>query len=107
MLEPELKIALYRIAQEALNNVAKHAAAAQASVLLHCEPARVVLTVCDDGQGFDPASIPPNHLGVGIMRERAQTIGAELTIDSRPGQGTQIRVVWGAPSGSELVTAMG
>ena len=50
--------------------------------------------VRDDGRGFDPANAPPDRLGLGIMRERAQAIGATLTIDSQPGQGTRIRAVW-------------
>jgi PAS domain S-box-containing protein len=68
-LEAEVKIALYRIAQEALNNVAKHAGAGEATVRLRYRPGRVGLCVCDDGLGFDPATLPPNSLGLGIMRE--------------------------------------
>jgi two-component system nitrate/nitrite sensor histidine kinase NarX len=102
-LDAEVKVALYRIAQEALNNVAKHASASQATVALHCPPAspereetemRVQLGIRDDGLGFDPASLPPDSLGLSIMRERAEAIGASLTIESRPGAGTQIEVLW-------------
>jgi signal transduction histidine kinase len=93
-LDAEVKVALYRIAQEALNNVAKHAGASAASMRLSCQPGQVELFVRDDGQGFDPASLPPNSLGLGIMRERAEAIGAALTIESRPGSGTQIEVLW-------------
>jgi signal transduction histidine kinase len=85
---------LYRIAQEALNNVAKHAGANQATVRLCCEPERVELHITDDGRGFDVGSIPPDHLGVGIMRERAEAIGAILTIESQAGIGTEIAVAW-------------
>jgi signal transduction histidine kinase len=98
-LEAEVKVALYRIAQEALNNVAKHAGASQATVRLRCQPGQVELCVCDDGQGFDPASLPPDSLGLGIMRERAEAIDARLQIDSQAGQGTEVRVVWLADEG--------
>jgi PAS domain S-box-containing protein len=93
-LPGEVQIALYRIAQEALNNIVKHAHAGQITVGLHNEPERVVLCIHDDGDGFDADVVEPSHLGVGIMRERAQAIAAEFTLDSRPGQGTEITVVW-------------
>jgi signal transduction histidine kinase/ligand-binding sensor domain-containing protein len=93
-IPPDVKVALYRIAQEALNNVAKHSGASQATVRLCCGPERVALHVTDDGRGFDVDAIPPDHLGVGIMRERAETIGAELTINSEPERGTEVSVAW-------------
>jgi signal transduction histidine kinase len=94
ILSPDVKVALYRIAQEALNNVAKHAGASQVTVGLRCEPDGVKLQVSDDGRGFDVSSIPPDHLGVGIMRERAEAVGATLEIESQVGQGTRVTVVW-------------
>jgi signal transduction histidine kinase len=93
-LQPEVKTALYRISQEALNNVVKHASATQVTVTLSCKLDQVELLVSDDGRGFDPTDIPPDHFGVGIMQERAQAIGATLTIESEPGQGTTVSVVW-------------
>ena len=90
----DVKVALYRIAQEALNNVAKHAGASQASVCLRCGPDTIELDVSDDGRGFDISAIPPDHLGVGIMRERAETIGATLQIESQVSQGTRVTVLW-------------
>jgi two-component system nitrate/nitrite sensor histidine kinase NarX len=93
-LEAGVKVALYRIAQEALNNVAKHAGATAATLRLSCQPEGVRLCVADDGLGFDPESLPPDSLGLGIMRERAETIGAALTIESQPGAGTEITVLW-------------
>jgi signal transduction histidine kinase len=93
-LPPKVKIAFYRIAQEALNNVTKHARAEHAWLTLRREPDRVVLCVRDDGCGFDPARIPPNHLGVGIMRERAESVGASFSVTSAPNCGTEIKVMW-------------
>ena len=93
-LPPEAKVALYRIAQEALNNVAKHAGASQATVSLRCHPEGVKLLIEDDGRGFDPSRISPEHLGLGIMRERAEAVGAALTIESEIGHGTEVMVVW-------------
>jgi signal transduction histidine kinase len=91
---PEVKIALYRIAQEALNNVVKHSGATKVSVSLECIAEQVELDVTDDGRGFDPASAPPDHLGLGIMRERADAVGASYTLESEPGNGTSVSVVW-------------
>ena len=96
-LPAEVKVALYRIGQEALNNVAKHAGASQATVSLRCQPGTVTLRIRDDGRGFDPASIAVESLGLGIMRERAEAIGARLAIESRVGQGTKVTVVWDGP----------
>jgi signal transduction histidine kinase len=106
-LPADVQIALYRITQEALNNVVKHARAHQASVRLcyTCQgeaggeqPVKaklnVLLSIRDDGRGFDPAQVPHNRLGLGIMQERAQAIRATLTIESQPGQGTQVTVLW-------------
>jgi nitrate/nitrite-specific signal transduction histidine kinase len=92
-----VKVVLYRIAQEALNNVAKHAGANKIAVGLYFEPDRVELSVQDDGRGFDPADVSPDRLGLGIMRERAESIGATLNIDTKPGRGTQVKVIWFDP----------
>jgi signal transduction histidine kinase len=93
-LPPKIKIAFYRIAQEALNNVAKHAEANKAWVTLSCTEEEVILRVKDDGSGFDPNNIMPDHLGVGIMHERADDIHAKLDVLSEIGHGTQVEVVW-------------
>jgi signal transduction histidine kinase len=87
---PEIKVALYRIAQEALNNAAKHSEAKQVNVILRCRSNVVELEVRDDGRGFDVRSIPPDHLGLGIMRERAEAVGATLAIKSDSGCGTAV-----------------
>ncbi len=93
-LPPNAKVVLYRIAQEALNNIAKHSDASEAQVRLAYHAAKVELCVSDNGRGFDPERIPPDHLGIGIMRERAAAIGAVLSVESQIGQGTKVSVVW-------------
>jgi two-component system nitrate/nitrite sensor histidine kinase NarX len=129
-LPPEVHVALYRIAQEALNNVVKHAGASQAAVSLRFGPVPplssppqggtegrappragetaveaspptggieggwVELRIEDDGRGFDPADVPADRLGLSIMRERAAAVGAEMSIQSRSGHGTQVVVAW-------------
>jgi len=92
VLQPDIQIALYRITQEALNNIAKHAGASTVAVDLACRPDRTVLQVSDNGTGFEPENVLPDRFGVGIMRERAQGIGAAILIDSQPGHGTRISV---------------
>ena len=88
---PEKEI-FYRIGQEALHNVVKHARAGRASVRLAQENGSLVLEVGDNGGGFDPQQAFPGHLGLVSMRERAESIGATLHIASKPGQGTLVRL---------------
>ncbi|MGC9398064.1 MAG: GAF domain-containing protein [Anaerolineae bacterium] len=94
MFTADAQIAFYRIAQEALNNVVKHADASHVWVDLRCEGEQVALTIRDDGRGFNPEEIPTSHFGVDIMRERAASITAALEVSSAPGEGTTVRVVW-------------
>ena len=96
-LPPDAKLALYRIAQEALNNVAKHSGATRAEVALRHTPGQVTLAILDDGRGFDREAVGSDHLGLNIMHERAQTIGATLEVDSEPDEGTELRVTWRSP----------
>ena len=91
-LSLEKKEALYRIAQEALHNIVKHARASNVVLRLARQEREVFLEVCDNGKGFDPTGPFPGHLGVRSMRERVTKIGGTLTIESAPGQGTCIRV---------------
>lgn len=91
---PDVKVALYRIAQEALNNVVKHAGAGQIEVSLRCWSEGAVLSVRDDGRGFDPERVSSDHLGLGIMAERAEAVGATFAVDTEIGRGTEIRVEW-------------
>jgi signal transduction histidine kinase len=88
----EAKEALYRIAQEALNNVARHARASRVQIRLYREGGSVVLEVEDNGVGFDPQREYPGHLGLHSMRERAARLEGRLEIDSSPGQGTRLRI---------------
>ncbi|MBN1135054.1 MAG: GAF domain-containing protein [Anaerolineae bacterium] len=105
-LPPDVQVNLYRIAQEALSNIAKHSGASHATVSLRClshadsagegqeAAAPIELSIADDGRGFDLTAVQPDSLGLGIMRERAEGIGAKLTIRSQIGQGTQVTVLW-------------
>jgi signal transduction histidine kinase len=93
-LPPDVRVALYRIAQEAMHNIIKHAHAHQVEMMLHLEPQGATLRVCDDGRGFDAASVDGGHFGLHIMHERAEAIGAALHIESQPGHGTAITVTW-------------
>jgi signal transduction histidine kinase len=93
-LPPNVQIALYRIAQESLNNIAKHAGATQVKVALRCREGYAALTLRDDGRGFDVEAAGGRGLGIGIIQERARKIGAALEIASRPGQGTEVAVTW-------------
>ena len=99
--QEDVVIAFHRIAQETLSNIAKHAEASQVVIDLGCDPESTKLCIQDDGRGFDPQAIPAGHLGVGIMRERAQKIGATFQIDSKPGDGTLVVVTWSEARGGE------
>jgi two-component system sensor histidine kinase UhpB len=91
-LEPDEELVVYRVAQEALTNVARHSEALRAWVsLAHEGDGRLTLTVRDDGRGFDPAR-HAHGTGLRGMRERAVLIGASLDVESRPGHGTTVRL---------------
>jgi signal transduction histidine kinase len=95
--EPECRLdvkeALYRIAQEALHNVVKHADARHVQVRLEgAGEGSLILTVQDDGRGFDPAGSFPGHIGLHSMQERAERVGGSVTLESRPGAGTRVLV---------------
>jgi signal transduction histidine kinase len=92
-LPEALEIALYRVAQEALTNVSKHASPKAVSVLIHRNPSEVRLVVEDDGKGFDASETQSEgQLGLLGIRERAHLVGGSATIESSPGQGTTICV---------------
>jgi len=96
--EPRLplatEMALFRIVQEALNNVALHARASTAAIALSATARTVRLSVADDGAGFSPARPPRRaaHYGIATMRERAEAVGARLRIVSRPGRGCRVEI---------------
>jgi PAS domain S-box-containing protein len=93
-LPADVQVGLYRLCQEGLNNIAKHAGASRVDIHLQYDTGAVELRIRDDGRGFDPEQTPPGHYGLNMMRERAAAIGAMLTITSQPGQGTEIVIRW-------------
>jgi signal transduction histidine kinase len=94
-LPPEVEQTIYRVAQEALENAARHASAHRLSVALRATPTQAALHIADDGSGFDPHTAAAG-LGLQGMRERAEIIGARLNLHSRPGEGAQIDLTWEA-----------
>jgi len=98
-LTAKQEIALFRITQEALSNVSKHACAARVTVALRREGRALGLTIADDGVGFRPLAAAPRPAGSGwgltIMRERAQLIGGSFRVDAAPGEGTTVAVALG------------
>jgi len=84
------KEALYRVAQEGLHNVVKHAQATNIRLVMNCDQRYISVTVYDDGAGFDPSQNFPGHLGLHSMRERIERHAGSLTIESAPGEGTTL-----------------
>jgi signal transduction histidine kinase len=109
-LPEDVHIGFYRIAQEGLNNVMKHARASSVEIRLgaiapqttSANPAecQISLVIADDGVGFAMEDPYSEHMGLGIMRERAVAVGAALSIESQLTQGTTITLVWPASPGS-------
>jgi PAS domain S-box-containing protein len=89
-----VQVGIYRIAQETLNNIAKHSRASEVRMRLEATAEGVRLSINDNGHGFEIDKIQPERLGLHIMRERAAAIGADLTINSAIGQGTTVVVQW-------------
>ena len=89
-LPPELETTLYRVVQEALSNVVKHAAAEHVSIVLSQRGSSVAATIDDDGAGFDEAEVRADALGLTGMRERLALVGGALEIESTPGRGTTV-----------------
>jgi signal transduction histidine kinase len=105
VLPADVQLAFYRIAQEALNNVVKHAAANQVILSLSPNPSfglhtlenwhgEIKLVVKDNGTGFEPENLNYEHFGLGIMRERAAGIEAQFYLGSKPGKGTEVILIW-------------
>jgi signal transduction histidine kinase len=95
-LAPELETVLYRVTQESLNNIGKHARASRVTVSLATENGGVRLSIHDDGVGFDPLAarelVGDGHFGLAGMRERVEMVGGRLVVDSVPGEGTTVDV---------------
>ena len=87
-----IEISIYRIVQEALTNVIRHANAEQASVQMIVLPDHIELTITDDGCGFDPTQIAAGHYGLIGLNERVKLLGGQVVVNSRPGQGTGLEI---------------
>ncbi len=94
ILPAEVQVTFYRVCQEALNNIAKHAKASKVEINLKQDGAVIELSIRDDGLGFDTKQTFSGHYGLGMMRERAEVAGALLTVMSHPGHGTEITIRW-------------
>jgi signal transduction histidine kinase len=94
VLPSETQVAFYRICQEALNNIAKHAKASQVEIELQHDGSAIVLRVRDNGLGFEEGPVLAGHYGLSMMRERAEAVGAQLTINSQPDHGTELIMHW-------------
>jgi signal transduction histidine kinase len=102
--EPEARTVVYRIAQEAVSNVCKHAGASRVDVVMSEYDGGVMVEIKDDGAGFDATmsrQAPPGHLGLLVMRERAEQSGGWCTVESEPGLGTTVRYCVGSRRLSE------
>jgi signal transduction histidine kinase len=97
-LPEEVKTAFYRIAQESLNNAAKHARPTHIDLHVRCHDSHLTLLVRDNGIGFASKSTAPMSYGLNIMHERSQEIGAQLQIESQQGNGTTVTVIWSGDS---------
>src|SRR5262249_36098894 len=106
-LPPDIQVAVYRVAQEALNNVTKHARAHEITVRLRRGLGTVEMSIEDDGRGFQQEQSMSNHFGLGIIRARAQEVGAEVAIHSAPGRGTEVIFTWRDPALAEIHEASG
>jgi signal transduction histidine kinase len=95
-LSPDIELGVYRVAQEALENVTRHARAQRVKVHLAEEAGRLELTVSDDGRGFDvDGTGQEDRFGLQGMREHSQIMGGKLQVESQPGSGTTVRLTWG------------
>jgi two-component system NarL family sensor kinase len=92
-LPVRVEVGLYRMVQEALTNIRRHAQANRATVRLRLTPRQARLSIEDDGRGFDPAQVPPERFGLIGLNERARLLGGRLQVRSRPGAGTRLDVI--------------
>jgi signal transduction histidine kinase len=93
-LDPIIETVLFRVAQEALHNVIRHAQVGRAQISLEYQPQEIILKVKDSGTGFNPVQsfVPPRGWGLAGMRERVESVGGQLNIESKPGSGTVVVV---------------
>lgn len=91
-LPPRLEAGLYRIAQEALNNIRNHAQASRVNIELLVTPHQLTLTIEDNGRGFDLDHIPPDRFGLTGLNERARLLGGTFGLESGLGEGTRVEV---------------
>jgi signal transduction histidine kinase len=103
-IPPDVQIGLYRVLQESLNNIAHHAAATHVDIIFNSRPERIDLSIQDNGRGYDPSKVGLGHMGLSIMKDRVDAIGAKLTTVSKKGEGTLIKVKWSAPKVDQLVS---
>ena len=101
ILSSNVQVVAYRICQEGLNNIAKHAAASHVKIKLKYTASKVDMQIQDDGCGFNSNLSVPGHYGLSMMNERAEAVGAKLEIMSRPGKGTAIIFRWQETSKQE------
>ncbi|HET6313981.1 MAG TPA: PAS domain S-box protein [Chloroflexia bacterium] len=91
-LKPNAEESLYRIGQEALHNVVKHAHAKRVQIKMDVEDGVLALQICDDGDGFDASQVPAGHMGLNTMGQRVAALGGEYHVSSKPGEGTTVSV---------------
>ena len=92
-IPPDVAVCLYRIVQEGLRNISKHAQATEVTISLVGRNDSIILTIMDNGRGFDPGQKRQVGLGLDSMQERAYLIGGDFWVESQPGQGTVIEVL--------------
>jgi signal transduction histidine kinase len=90
---PEVQLTIFRVLQESLNNVAKHAQASRVKVELAFQPESLILKVADDGKGFSGGGVVPGHYGLVNLRERARRLAGEASVESAPGKGTTVTLL--------------
>jgi signal transduction histidine kinase len=105
--DADVETAAYRVVQEALTNVARHADVQEAQVRAHCADGHLDLQVWDTGRGFDPAAVGPEHSGLAGMRERLALLGGRLNVHSQPGRGTQLKMRIPLNGGSHSLDVIG
>jgi two-component system sensor histidine kinase DegS len=89
-LTPAKTIAVYRLVQEAMNNIHKHSQAEHAAMAIALEPSQLTITITDDGVGFDPTATTEGHFGLNGMMDRVQYLGGSVHIESAPGSGSTL-----------------